>query len=181
MLPCLLNVHRQELERIDGSWFRGRRKTLKPFNRKSEIENSLDTIFGAFLAGLPLSGGGGDNVETLPPINRVPALLLVHIDAHDTKKKGEKLASHTTSLLALQSVRRYSLSHPLHLLARHIPRIPPARRLRQQCHLLDIGDSLLPGCRCFGLRFDGFRVLRFEGGDHVDGCFDLGFDDGGAV
>ena len=84
-------------------------------------------------------------------------------------------------LLSQQAMLSNLLSHPLHLLARHIRRIPPARRLRQQRHVLNIGDSLLPGCRCFGLRFDGFRVLRFEGGDHVDGCFDLGLDDGGAV
>jgi hypothetical protein len=27
---------------------------------------------------------GGDNIEPLPPINRIPALLLVHVDSHDT-------------------------------------------------------------------------------------------------
>jgi hypothetical protein len=75
----------------------------------------------------------------------------------------------------------YLLSHPLDLFARHIRRIPPARRLGQQSHALDFGDALFPRARRFGLRFDGFGVLRFEGGDHGDGGFDLGFDDCGAV
>lgn len=84
-------------------------------------------------------------------------------------------------LLSQQAMLSNLLSHPLHLLARHIRRIPPARRLRQQRHVLNIGDSLLPSARRFGQRVDGFGVLRLEGGDHVDGRFDLGFDDGGAV
>jgi hypothetical protein len=122
---------------------------------------------------------GGNNIESLPAINRISALLLVHFDSHDTKKRKE--VSKTMHRTQQFDYSQYLLGHPLHLLPRHIRRIPPARRLRQQSHIFDVGDAFLPSRRSVGLGFDGFGVLFLESRDHVYGRFHLGFDDCGAI